>query len=92
MKIEYSKRAVKSINSMDRQTKQRIKTAIEKLPMGDIKTLKGSQNSYRLRVGNWRIIFSYPSNGTALIEKIESRGGVYRPANKSQALKNRIYK
>lgn len=78
MKIEYSKRAVKSINSMDRQTKQRIKTAIEKLTMGDIKTLKGSQNSYRLRVGNWRIIFSYPSNDMVLIEKIEPRGGVYK--------------
>ena len=78
MKIEYSRRAVKSINSMDKRTKQRIKNAIEELPIGDIKALKGSKNSYRLRVGNWRIIFSYPENDTALIEKIEPRGGVYK--------------
>lgn len=58
MDIEYSKRAVKAINSMDSQTKQRIRTAIEGIPVGDIKPLKGIKGSYRLRVGGWRIIFS----------------------------------
>ena len=37
MKIQYAKLAVKSIETMDRPTKQRIKQAIEGLPQGDVK-------------------------------------------------------
>lgn len=61
MQISYAKAAVKAINSMDRPTKQRIRAAIEKIPAGDIKPLQGSSGSYRLRVGGWRILFSYPA-------------------------------
>lgn len=78
MKLEYSKQAVKTINGMDKTTKQRIKAAVEGLPDGDIKPLKGCRGSYRLRVGDWRILFSYPADGTALIEKIAPRGEVYK--------------
>lgn len=78
MKIEYARGAVKVINGMDRPTKQRIKAGIEKLPQGDIKPYKGSPGTYRLRVGDWRILFSYPEEGTILIEKIGPRGGVYK--------------
>lgn len=78
MRIEYAHAAVKVINSMDRPTKQRIKAGIEKLPQGDIKPYKGSPGTYRLRVGDWRILFSYPEDDTILIEKIGPRGGVYK--------------
>ncbi len=78
MKIEYARAAVKVINGMDRPTKQRIKAGIEKLPQGDIKPYKGNPGTYRLRVGDWRILFSYPEEGTILIEKIGPRGGVYK--------------
>ena len=78
MEIQYSKRSVKAINGMDKPTKQRIKDAIETIPSGDIKPLKGSYGSYRLRVGDWRIIFSYPNAQTILIEKIAPRGEVYK--------------
>lgn len=78
MDIQYAKAAVKVINSMDRVTKQRIRNAIEKIPLGDIKPLKGSNGSFRLRVGDWRIIFSYPVDGLILIEKIGPRGEIYK--------------
>ncbi|MCX4296777.1 MAG: type II toxin-antitoxin system RelE/ParE family toxin [Lachnospiraceae bacterium] len=78
MDIAYSKQAVKAINGMDSRTKQRMKTAIESIPAGDIRPLKGSKGSYRLRVGDWRIIFSYPAKDTVLIEKIAPRGEVYK--------------
>ena len=78
MEIRYAKAAVKVINSMDRPTKQRIKAGIEKLPQGDIKPYKGSPGTYRLRVGDWRILFFYPEDDTILIEKIGPRGGVYK--------------
>ena len=78
MRIEYAHAAVKVINGMDRPTKQRIKAGIEKLPQGDIKPYKGSPGTYLLRVGDWRILFSYPEDDTILIEKIGPRGGVYK--------------
>lgn len=78
MNITYSRASVKIINSMDKATKQRIKAGIEKIPMGDIKLMRGIPGTYRLRVGDWRILFSYPEDDTILIEKIGPRGGVYK--------------
>ena len=78
MVIEYAKQAVKAINGMDRSTKQRVRAAIEAIPKGDIKPLRGTKNSYRLRVGSWRILFSYIEGNTLLIEKIAPRGDVHK--------------
>ena len=78
MNILYSKAAVKAIASMDTKQKKRIKTAIEGIPSGDIKPLRGSNSLYRLRVGQWRIVFSYPDDGTLLVTKIAPRGGTYK--------------
>ena len=78
MQITFSKAAVKAINSMDKATKQRIKIAIEKIPDGDIKPLKGCSGTFRLRVGGWRILFSFQRDDIVLIEKIGPRGDVYK--------------
>ena len=78
MRIEYARAAVKVINGMDRPTKQRIRNAVERLPKGDVKPLSGSVRLYRLRVGDWRIVFSYPDGNTVVIEKIAPRGEVYK--------------
>lgn len=76
--ISYSKQAIKAVNAMDRPTKLRIKNAVEKLPDGDVKPLKGTKDSLRLRVGNWRILFSYMSQDEVIIEKIAPRGEIYK--------------
>lgn len=86
MKIEYSKKAVKYINALDRPTKQRIKTAIEGLteqpPKGDIKLLQGfTDGRKRLRVGKYRVIYNYLSNDEIVIlyvMNIDSRGDIYK--------------
>lgn len=78
MEIRYAKAAVKVINGMDRPTKQRIRNAVERLPKGDVKPLSGSVRLYRLRVGDWRIVFSYPDGNIVVIEKIAPRGEVYK--------------
>ena len=78
MNIIYSKASVKVINSMDKDTKQRIRNAVERLPKGDVKPLSGSARLYRLRVGGWRVVFYYPDSDTVLIEKIAPRGGAYK--------------
>jgi len=62
---------------LDRPSKQRIKKSIEKIPKGDIKPLKGVKDVLRLRVGDWRILFSYLDGGV-YVRKIEPRGDVYK--------------
>ena len=47
MQIEYSKQAVKSIGRINNPFKKNIKEAIENLPNGDVKKLKGYSNAYR---------------------------------------------
>jgi mRNA interferase RelE/StbE len=78
MTIEYSKQAVKDISRLDSTTKKRIKKGIDGIPSGDIKKLQGNTELYRLRVGIWRILFTYPDNETILIEEIAPRGGAYK--------------
>lgn len=78
MNITYSKKAVKVINRLDSIAKQRIRKAIEQLPDGDIKLLQGHVSTYRLRVGDWRVLFSLPDSDTILVEKIGPRGQIYK--------------
>ena len=80
MNITLKKEAAKTLSEMDFQTQRRITQAILKLPAGDIKPLQGYSGYYRLRVGNWRIIYTYTNSKTVLIAKIATRGGVYKGA------------
>lgn len=77
MNIEYKKKAVKYINSSDKNTKQRLKKAIENIPFGDIKKLSGFENEYRLRVGELRVLFTL-ENDTVIVNEIGSRGEIYK--------------
>ena len=85
LEIQYSKAAVKAIQSMDRTVKQRIKAGIEGLivqpPTGDIKRLQGYDNCFRLRVGQYRVIYKYlldKSIEVLYIIDIGSRGDIYK--------------
>jgi mRNA interferase RelE/StbE len=79
MEITYSKQVVKTIGRMDSATKQRIKTAIERLPDGDTKQIAGrSITTYRLRVGGWRVLYSFDDRDKIFIEKIAPRGEIYK--------------
>lgn len=79
MQIKYSRQAAKTISRLSSPIKQRIKAAIEKLPDGDIKQIKGySITTYRLRVGGWRVLYSFDDSETIFIEKIAPRGEVYK--------------
>ena len=86
MEIQFKKRAVKAIEQMDKPTKQRIRRAIEGLtlvpPKGDIKQMQGYRDGrYRLRVGQYRIIYRYDNDGAVeilLILDIGARGDIYK--------------
>ena len=76
LQIRYKKKAVKYINSCDKDTKNRLKNAIEKLPFGDIKKLAGFENEYRLRIGDLRVLFT-KENNIITINDILPRGQAY---------------
>jgi mRNA interferase RelE/StbE len=77
MKIEYKKKAVKYINSCDKQTKQRLKKSIENLPLGDVAKLQGLECEYRLRVGDLRVLFTLEDD-IITINDINPRGQAYK--------------
>ena len=60
-----------------KQTKKRLKEAIEKVPFGDIKKLQGIDNGYRLRVGDLRVLFSIEDD-RIYIDNIIPRGQAYK--------------
>ncbi len=82
-KIEFAKQAAKQFKALPRQEQQRLKTKIDNLetdprPSGVVK-LSGEKNLYRIRVGNYRIIYSIQdSRLLILIVKIGHRKDVYR--------------
>jgi mRNA interferase RelE/StbE len=81
-RIEWAKRALKALSRLDRPTQDRIIAAIDDLAeksQGDIRRLEGSkEETFRLRVGGWRVIFSYPNDATILVLRIRPRGDVYK--------------
>lgn len=73
------KRAKKFIDRLPVNDRRRIVIAIEQLPDGaDIKPMKGNPGLYRLRVGDYRIIYTI-DNGQLIIYIIDAgnRGQIY---------------
>ena len=74
------KPAKKFIDRLPKSEQIRIVAAIEKLPdAGDIKTMKGYENLFRLRVGSYRILYSL-DNGNLVVYVIDAdnRGDIYK--------------
>jgi len=78
MDVQYAKQAVKAIKKMDTATKQRIRQGINGIPTGDIKKLHGHTELFRLRIGDWRILYTYIDEDTVLVARISPRGDVYK--------------
>jgi mRNA interferase RelE/StbE len=79
-RIELMKPARKFIERQPRRQQERLLRAIYKLPHeGDIKPLAGHENVYRLRVGDYRVIFSIHDEVlTVEVMTIGNRGDVYK--------------
>lgn len=78
-KIIIKKKAKKFIDKLPQNEKRRIVEALEKLPNGeDIKILRGYDNFLRLRVGEYRIIYTV-DHGELIVIVIDAgnRGQIY---------------
>ncbi len=82
-RVEFEKNAHKELKKITYETKVRLLNYIQKLavnprPVG-CKKLVGQQDMWRIRVGNFRIIYSvFDSTLLVLVIKIGQRKDVYR--------------
>lgn len=78
-KIKIKSKALKFIEKQDRAQRIRIYKAIYNLPNGDVKKLAGCKNEYRLRVGNYRIIYELNQNELiVIVTRADNRGQIYK--------------
>lgn len=77
------RKAEKTLKRLDGDTLEQIRRAIRGLaikprPAG-VKKLTGYDNLFRVRVGDWRIIYAIEDDGLiVLVLEISTRGGAYR--------------
>ena len=78
--VFYENEATKDLNKLDASVSRRIIKKIDEMSISpsscDIKKLKSSKY-YRLRVGDYRIIFTFENNIIKIL-KIGNRQNIYR--------------
>jgi mRNA interferase RelE/StbE len=74
---DSAKRALRLISKQDRQEIGYKIYLMQEDLSGDVKKLRGSQNEYRLRVGNYRVKFRL-ENDLIAVYKIGDRKDIYR--------------
>lgn len=79
-KIVIEKKAEKFIVKQPKNQQKRILDAISRLPdEGDIKALKGATGYFRLRVGDYRIIYTTENEIlTVIVTTVGNRGQIYK--------------
>jgi mRNA-degrading endonuclease RelE of RelBE toxin-antitoxin system len=74
--------ARRELRRLDRQHATRITQALRRLAeteQGDVKRLHGSDSEWRLRVGDWCVIFEFDAAAQAiLVLHVLPRGRAYR--------------
>ena len=81
--VRWSNRAEKDLERLDRKVRQRIVSAVDRFAQtgqGDVKRLQGmKEETFRLRVGEWRVIFLEEETLLILILRALPRSGAYHP-------------
>lgn len=87
MEIKRSKKISKFLKKLQPKTAKRTSDAIDKLPSGDIETITGRIDEYRLRVGDFRILFII-NDDLINVTNILSRGQAYKKGTKNERTNN----
>jgi len=78
--IKFKPRSVKDFEDLPHRIQQRMLARIEEMSdnlHGDVKRLTGSTPEYRLRVGDYRVLFEVEKE-TIMVYRIRHRREVYR--------------
>ena len=76
----WAGRALRELERLDSQARERIVAAVERFCAtrhGRIEKMQGRDNQYRLRVGDWRVVFE-PVGEDIRILSVGHRRDVYR--------------
>lgn len=80
--IEFEKSAKKFIAKQPPEQQKRLLKAINGLPeKGDIMKMQGYRSLYRLRVGDYRVLYSVDNKGKLIVvtvSDVDNRGQVYK--------------
>jgi len=80
--IDWSEHALRQADRLDQRTREHIDSALQRLAttgQGDVRPLQGRRQQWRLRVGDWRVIFTYDEAPAAIIIlEVLPRGRAYR--------------
>jgi len=80
--VEYSREAARTLSRIDRATSKRSRSKIEQLAADpaslarNIGPLKGSDGAKRLRVGDWRVIYT-ETLIIVSVHRVAPRGAAY---------------
>lgn len=77
--VEFRPRALKDLKELDRNLQKRILIKVEQLKVdlqGDVKRLKNFSPAYRLRVGDYRVLFEVEAD-IVTIYRIKHRRQAY---------------
>jgi mRNA interferase RelE/StbE len=82
IKVEWSPKAARDLDAIgDRKMRERVIATVYRFSEsghGDVKKLQGKVNEYRLRVGDWRVRFTYENKQqTILVLRVLPRGKAY---------------
>jgi mRNA interferase RelE/StbE len=82
--VIYSIQAAAVLRKLPANLSRRIVSKVEALaespyaPNNNVKALKGQGRSYRLRIGDWRVIYTLQDNELViLVIKVGPRGEIY---------------
>ena len=81
-RITFSKDALRTLSRMPANSARLIRAKIDQYAMepaslaNNVKALKGVEGVFRLRVGDWRVVFDEHGEVIAVV-RIASRGGAY---------------
>ena len=83
MVVIYEKQAIKALRKMPQKTAKAIMAKIEAFAAEgmnahvDVTTLKGTDNGYRIRQGDWRALI-YKRDDSLIVTAIKPRGDAYK--------------
>jgi mRNA interferase RelE/StbE len=79
--LAYKPAAQRELAHMDRHDAERIVRALETFAAtgtGDVKALKGAlRGRFRLRIGKWRVFFTFDPVGGITVADVDNRGQAY---------------
>jgi mRNA interferase RelE/StbE len=66
------------MRKLPRNERERILVAIQRLPAGDVRSLKGRRGEWRLRVGDWRAIIRLDQEARVIVvTAVKPRSSAY---------------